>query len=81
MKLLMEQLTKLYQELQTEETDDEEAMSSEQRIVEIIEIMFLISELSGRPVKSFELMEENSVDFDRYYSNNYEKIMETTEYF
>lgn len=77
----MEQLTKLYQELQTEETDDEEAMSSEQRIVEIIEIMFLISELSGRPVKSFELMEENSVDFDRYYSNNYEKIMETTQYF
>lgn len=43
--------------------------------------MFLISELSGRPVKHFELMEENSVDFDRYYSNNYEKIMETTEYF
>jgi hypothetical protein len=33
--------------------------------------MFLISELSGRQVKKFDLLEENVVDFDEYYSDNY----------
>lgn len=43
--------------------------------------MFLISELNGRPVKVFELMEEQQIDFDEYYNQHYEKIIETTEYF
>lgn len=40
-----------------------------------------MSELSGRPVKPFELYDENIVHFEQYYSMNYERIMETAEYF
>jgi len=44
------------------DTDHQDA--NEHRIIEIVEIMFLISELGGRSVKSFDLLEENVVDFD-----------------
>ena len=81
MRLLMEELTKLYQQLQQEDRENEEIDANEQRIIQIIEIMFLMSELSGRPVKPFELYDENIVHFEQYYSMNYERIMETAEYF
>lgn len=49
----MEELSKLYLELQKEDIENEVIDSNEQRIIEIVEIMFLMSELNGRFVKRF----------------------------
>ncbi len=54
---------------------------NEQRIIEIVELMFLASQLDGRQVKKFELFDQNIVDFESYYADNYERIMQTAEYF
>lgn len=39
----MEELTKLYQELHSDDIESDLIDSNEQRIIEIVEIMFLIS--------------------------------------
>lgn len=80
-KLLMEELTKLYQDLQSEELENDLVEHTQKRITEVIEIMFLLSELTGRPVKHFELLNQPALDFELYYAHNYEKIIETHEYF
>ena len=76
----MEELTKLYQELQSDEADHDSA-GTQKRITETIELMFLMSELAGSPVKHFELLNQRRIHFEHYYAQHYEKIIETHEYF
>lgn len=70
-KLLMQQLTKLYQELQSEQMQHNQVEQTQKRITQIIEIMFLLSELKGRKVKNFELLSQHTIDFNDYYALHY----------
>lgn len=52
-------------------------------MMEIIELIFLTSELDGQKVKGCELFSDSQsgIDFRSYYEKWFEKIIETIEYF
>ena len=49
--------------------------------MEVMEIVFLLSELQGRKVKKLELLNISEIDFEVFYENHIDKLLITYEYF
>ena len=75
---LFEELNELYPCL--ERLTGEKLEIYQDRIIEIIEKMFVLSEFTGRKVKKLEFAEEIE-DFYAYYDENYQAMMETIDFF
>ena len=59
----------------------QEILTSEERGVEVMEMVFLLSELQGRKVKKLELLHISEIDFEVFYENYIDQLLTTYEYF
>lgn len=77
---LHKELQELYPSLEDDDLSEELVERYQDRIIDIMEKIFLLSEFNGRKVKKLEFSEEIE-DFDAYYENNFANLVAAIEYF